>query len=215
MIKLSLKFMAVCFAVVSIASAAQAFTITYTLFIDEDGPNTFNLYASTDAPGGISGYGIDIIDATSIDHNSPTAQVSFTTFDPIGFSFQRSADDSLNTQNDYFILASQDLAKLPASGIYGLGVTASDFLSEGHTPGGTVEGDFWGAPVLLASGTHNPPPSFDTGGENVGGNVFAEVGDSDVESASLAFVTMVIPEPSTLILGGFSLIGIFASRRRV
>lgn len=213
MIKTSLKFFAVCFAVVLITSAAQAFTITYTLLINDAGPATFSLFASTDAPGGISGYGVDLNDALTMDHNSPVAAFSGVTGTPAGFNLGRNAD------NGSFVRGAQETshALWPAQAIYSFGIAASDFGSEGLLPVfGIVEGDFWGVPLLLAVGTHNDPTTFDEGGPNAGGNVFAVQGDTgNPQTADLVYVTTVIPEPATLMLAGFSLIGIFTGRRRV
>ncbi len=200
-------------ALLVLVGTAQASIVTYTLAVDEDGPGTFNLYAATELTnGGISGYGVDLVGVTSLVHESPLGSFSAISGGPIGFDLGRSVD------NVPFVLGSQNIvhSSWPAGAIYGLGQTASDFASEGLGPVfGTIVGDNWDAPLLLASGTYAGSISFNETGPNVGANVFANAGDLGVVGADVAFVVIpAIPEPGTLMLAGLGLIGVVVMRRR-
>jgi hypothetical protein len=192
-------------ALVSFAQLTQAqSTITFHLFPDEAGAGTFNLYATTDAAAGISGYGVDLVGVTSMNHNSPNAtrdDGTFSILGPVGFRLGRSADGVLT-----HVLASQDFTNANAGLLYEVGIAPSNFAME-ETGGLNIigpEGDNWGganasipgSPVLLASGTYSGSISFNESGPNLGANVWPNIGATTVVTANTAFNIVMGVDPN-------------------
>ena len=207
------------FSVVAIAQYAQAANVSFDLFADP-AAGTFDLFASASLGdnAGIASYGVVLTGGVlTVDHNSPVDGFANGAggSGAYGLSLLRSNDDDFN------LGASQDTVSQPGRTIFGFGQTASDFASEGITDatGGTaVEGDPWGAPLLIASGTWDGQTiGINEGSVNTLANVLQSTAGAATEAAIIATsVTIggIIPEPGTLALASLGLIGLVAGRRR-
>lgn len=208
-------------ALVAFAANAQAATVTFELLIDEEGPGTFNLYASSSLGDnfGISSYGVPLTGGiVSVDHKSPQA-LDGVTGEDVGFRLLRTAD------NNPFVSGGQN-TPLPTHHLMkGIGQVAGNLNS---APNVTLlvlpEQVAYGAPVLLASGVWAATmPAFDTQNVNLGANVFTSgvttfgsPGYSDNAIAQIETSVSIVPEPSTMLLAACASVGLLAfSRRRL
>lgn len=197
-----------------LVSQVGAATVTYTLWLNQDGPGTFNVYAEASAGdnGGIVTYGIPIVGpVTSIDHLSPTATFATSTNGGggAGFSFLRSADGDAAG-----LSASQDTITPTPHIIYGFGQSASSFAAQSPsiTPQFGTEQPVWGRPLLMAKGTYNRAEGeldFGRTSASLLADVFMHPGQPGtippIVRADL--VLRVIPEPATIALVGLALVG--------
>lgn len=206
-----------------VAGAAQAATVSYTLYQDSNAlgvytPGSFRVTAKVTGGdnGGLSGFGIDLNGTiATLDNNSPRdpSATTATQEGPTGFTLGRSAD------NVNFIVGSQDIGNADAIMVYGLGQQAGGFVEKGITVGGsTLEQPIWGAELMLAVGTYTGvAPTFNQTGPNAGANVFVAGTGTAVrgpESVTYTVVPGVVPEPATLALAGMAIVGLTAVSRR-
>jgi hypothetical protein len=148
------KLIPAALAAISVASAANASTITYSLIPGPGGAGTFALTAATSIGDnfGLVNYSVELQGATTIQH----VNVSPRGFDvdsgfSYGFPFLRSAD------NAPVVSAAQDFTGAGFA-VYGMGQTAGTLKSlvpASDTFGGgrpDANGTY-GAPIVLATGT--------------------------------------------------------------
>lgn len=195
------------------AGSAQAAVITYDLKINENGPGTFNLYASTGLDNfGIAAYGTPLLGGIlSVNHSSPLG-LALNDFQPVGFSLLRSADGLAG------IRASQDTVTPTTHLVRGFGQSAGNLA---NAPGVVTfvpnEQQFYSAPLLLASGTWaGTMPEFNLLSADYRGTVFTAASGIAVANAQLVAVTTVVPEPGAIFLaaaGGLALVAV--GRRKI
>jgi hypothetical protein len=205
-----------------LAGAAQAATVTYTIYHDQNAqgaptPGAFRVTAkvSTGDNAGLSGYGMDLLGTIlTMDHQSPRdASAEKAGLEgPTGFTLGRSGD------NLPFIAGFQDTSNPDVIPIYGLGQDAGGFAAQGITVGGTFEptNQMWGAELLLAAGTYQGvAPIFNPVSPNATANVWVNNSGLAVRAPeSIERVVVQIPEPATVAMSGLALIGLAAARRR-
>jgi hypothetical protein len=203
-----------------LAGAAQAATVTYTLYQDRlvaNGPivpGNFVVTAkvTTGDNGGLSGYGMDLLGGiTAMDHKSPrdASAATATAEGPAGFTFARSAD------NVPFIAGFQDTSNPDVIPIYGLGQETSSAIAKGITFNGVFEGATWDAELVLATGQYTGlKPTFNPVSPNATANVFVGTQGLAVRAPETTnnVVVPAIPEPATF--AGFAMIGVVAALRR-
>jgi hypothetical protein len=207
--------------IVLLAGAAQAATVTYSLYQDKQSPSgpvvpgSFVVTAkvTTGDNGGLSGFGMDLLGGIlTMDHKSPRdpSADTATQSGPTGFTLGRSAD------NVPFIVGSQDIANPDAIMVYGMGQTANSFANLGITVGGsTLEQGAWDAELILATGTYaGLKPTFNPVSPNGGANVFVQAAGVAVRAPETTNLVVIpaIPEPATF--AGFAMIGVVAALRR-
>ena len=201
--------------VVAGASRTQAATVTFDLVVDENGPGTFNLYASTGLDNfGIAAYGVPLNGGIlTINHMSPRA-IDGNDGQPVGFTFLRSNDNDFNP-----VRASQDTINPTPHLVRGFGQTAGDLNSAPGVVGPlfATEQLIYGAPLLLATGTWDGViPGYNFSSPDLGSNVFTAATGIAVTPADIVTLVSVVPEPGTIVLavvGGLGLL--VASRRRL
>jgi hypothetical protein len=215
----------------SCVPGASAATVTFTLDLSED--NVWKVYAAVSQGDnfGLARYGFKFIGSTlTHDNTSPRSTSPSAPMDGLGagFSLLRSADDTdAGVETNISISASQDtVGSIPNPHlIYGFGQEASSFAAEGVTPGGTIEGNPWANPLLLAQGTYNRsagPLAIDTTSVLTFAGVFIEADDpNDNENPATAavlsevFVTIpYVPEPTSAAVFGLGILGLTATFRR-
>ena len=193
---------------VMVATAtAPAATVTFTLFPDEDGPGTFNLYADASLGDnfGIASYGVPLIGSVlTINHNSPQG-IAMADGSDVGFRTLRSADDAI------LISASQNTLGPPPPVTYGFGQAA------GTLPGplSFSEQPTYDAHLLVATGTYDisgTTLNFDLFSPDLGANVFDSGVGTTVIGATINAV--VVPEPAVLGLIGLGGLALMLLRRR-
>jgi hypothetical protein len=199
-----------------VSTSIQAMpTVNFTLYVDEAGANTFNLYASSSLGdnAGIAFYGVPLLgDITSLNHNSPVAGALFAGppfFSQVGFNLLRSADNVTS------LVASQDTINASSILVYGFGQTAGSLASipgvTGFVPG--AEQVAYSAPLLIASGTYNGvAPSFNTNSVDLVSNVFVSLSSRQVVPANIS--TAVVPEASTIVMMSIVGLGVLCVARR-
>ncbi len=214
-----LKSILATLAALVLSTSVQAMpTVNLTLFLDEAGPNTFNLYAASSLGdnGGIAFYGVPLLgDITTLDHKSPVAGALFAGppfFSQVGFNLLRSADNVTS------LIASQDTINASSILVYGFGQSAGSLASipgvTGFVPG--AEQVAYGTPLLIASGTYNGiAPSFNTQSVDLVSNVFVGIGSRQVVPAGIT--TAVVPEASTIVMLSLvaGVMAVVAVRRRI
>jgi hypothetical protein len=216
------------FAILALAgvlsgATASAATIKFTLTLNVP-TNTYTLHAtdisSPQDAFGIASYGVVLANVTSVDHKSPRDGFGSGPggVGPAGFTTLRSADGVLA------ILASQDTTTPTPNLIYGFGQQASSFAAKGiadFTGGTQLEQPVWGNPLLIADGTFvgnglGPnAPRIDAAAVDTFSNVFVAPQGGGTKSAGIIAETIVIPEPVSIALGGFALLGLVGYRRRL
>jgi hypothetical protein len=198
------------------SAASQAATVTYSLLLDDNGPNTFTLLAdvSLGDNGGLALFGVPLLgNITSLDHKSPNAQALLSGppfFSPLGFSLFRSAD------NNPTVGGTQDTFNATSVLVYGLGQVGGNLAT---LPGvtslvGLPEQPVFTAPLILAEGTYGSiAPSFNTASVDLLANVFRGVGSRQVIAADVQ--TVVVPEVGTLAMMSIvTIAGAFVAIRR-
>ncbi len=212
------KFLALAALVLASFGSARAATVTFDLKIDENGPGSFNLYASTGLDNfGIAAYGAPLTGGIlSLDHLSPLG-LALNTFQPVGFSLFRSADGSPGVQ------ASQDTVTPTQHLVRGFGQVGGNLAT---APGVVAflpqEQAIYNAPLLVASGTWaGIMPGFNLSSPDLGSNVFSAASGIAVTRAEIVTNTTVVPEPGALLLaaaGGLALVTVgrrkMVARRR-
>jgi hypothetical protein len=205
-----------------LAGAAQAATVTYTIYQDRitpGGPITPGNFVVTakvsgDDNGGLSGFGMDLLGGIlTLDHKSPRdASAEKAGLEgPTGFTLGRSAD------NVPFIAGFQDTGNPDVIPIYGLGTAAggNGFADQQIVVGGTFEPNpgVWQAELILATGTYaGLAPTFNPVSPNATANVFVNNTGLAVRAPETIERLVVIPEPTTVAMLG--MIGAVAALRR-
>jgi hypothetical protein len=224
--KLMLKLAVFLLATLGANNMAQAFRIDFCLFIDPNGPGTWELRASTDAPGGIASYAVDLmgINPTATRRgprwNGPEAQFGFTAGQnnpqpqPTGglqvFAGQNTASETL----------ADDFATVVKPVVWGLGYDAHPFPGSGTAtpvgpPGTTIThigstANPMQVPLLLHAGTYaiGASPAFHpTQPTNAGfpnpGAVWPTVGSTTPVGGAnnaLAPFYYCFPEPGAIVI---------------
>jgi hypothetical protein len=156
------KFLFAVLAAITVASAADASTITYAILPGFNGPGTFALTAETSIGDnfGLFYYAVNISGAATTNHVSVSPRgIDVDTELNYGFTFARSPDSSLD------VSAAQDSTGGGVA-VYGMGQTAGTLKSlipAGDTfAGGRPDANgTYGAPLVLATGTYlNNIPSI-------------------------------------------------------
>lgn len=197
-------------------SAYAAPTVTFSLYPNQSGPNTFNLYASASLGdnAGIAFYGIPLLNISSVDHKSPIANALFAGppfFSTLGFNLLRSADNAAT------VLASQDTINASSPLIYGMGQTSGNLAAY---PGVTSllpgsEQPAYSAPLLIASGTYSGAlPAFNLNSVDLVANVFVSNTSRQVIAADVRAV--VVPEAESVAMVGIACLCVigYSVRRR-
>lgn len=210
-----MKYALTLIAVVAYATSAQASTVSFSLLVNEDGPGTFNLYATSSAGDnfGIASFGAPLTGGIlTVDHLSPSSLDGVSGSD-VGFRLLRTAD------NNTFVSGSQNTVVPTPHIIYGFGQTGGDLAA---APGVTAlvgvltEQQVYGSPLLLASGTWDGVslPGFDESSVDLGANVFLTNTDLSNEIASIETSVAIIPEPSSVLMAAMAGLAMLAMVRR-
>jgi hypothetical protein len=195
----------------ALASSTRAANVTYS--ISYPTPTTWQVTAkaSLGDNGGIASYGFVLTESkpggiTGLTHSSiRVAEIQVgSEFGPLGFTLLRSANGVANKN----VGGSQDTATPTPFLIYGYGQTA------GHFGDIIIPEDpkSWPAEPILANGTKTADTQIgiDVGNVLTLANVFTTAGSPATQAAT---VNLLIPEPSTCMLGSLAMIGLAVRRR--
>jgi hypothetical protein len=152
-------------------------------------PGEFKLFGSVKGAGaGLAAYGVELTGSiTSLNHASPTAsfaQSAALESGSAGFTLFRSADGSASVHG------AQDTITATPHLLYGLGQEAGSLAAAGLSSSGPVEGESWGADLLLATGTFDETLgaiAIDYSSPNTVANVFTALGSAATMPASVSY----------------------------
>ena len=187
------------------ATAVQAAVVTMT--IEQTGPNSFQVLATTDAPAGIASVSAFLSGADTFTHNLPEAGFWPLIGSAAGFQNGNNESDWVGGASSN-VFAGQNLLS-PASWLFGVGVTPGAFTGGAF---GTVIGDPWAAPVIVGTGTFlDAVPSWDRA---AGGSALIFSSENRVQgNPDPADIVLVdVPEPASVALIGLG--GLALLRRR-
>ncbi|MEX2172343.1 MAG: choice-of-anchor D domain-containing protein [Pirellulales bacterium] len=185
-----------------------------TFLIQINPNNTFELYvrASEGDNYGIASYQVELANVTRLTHVAPRLGFALNANDeegPVGFTQSRSpSNTNTNPPNPIVITASQDTSTPHL--IRGFGQQDSSFAEEGLSDFGNPQSQVdWGEPLLLATGEWTVSPQL----LSASVNVFTEAEGIATRSAR---VLNFVPEPSTITLATFAMLGlsVVVHRRR-
>jgi len=166
--------------------------VDFTLFVDSDGPGTWEVRADASI-GDNAGLSLVSVPLVNVDFPVTIETPFFEYFDAVFFQvgMRNSEVDNLSP-----IGSSQDVIT-PMPAVYGLGQTAGTLTMPSGAAFLNSRNVNYDASLLVASGTYaGGLPAFGSGGS---ANVFTDDTGLALEAATLNF-TVVVPEPSTLLL---------------
>jgi hypothetical protein len=197
--------------------AVNANAGTVTLTMDAAG-GTWSLRGSSSAGdnAGIASYNIPLLGIATLTNEGPFYQLNATDFQPAGFSELRVP----GTDNDAVaktVFAGQKTIPSPTSHIvYGFGQTGGSlpgaFVAAAPSKNASTP---YGANLLLASGTYSgAAPTVDFNSASLSISLFNSNAGTQTSAANVVPGGPIIPEPATLTLLGFAMVGGFGFIRR-
>jgi hypothetical protein len=170
----------------AVGAAAQAATINYVLNVDPTA-GAWSLTADTDAPGGIAGFTVDLVNVSSGTSVAPRADFSGTAVS--GFTLG-------NVFNGNQAFAGQNTTAA-SSLVYGLGYAP---VAPFATAPFSQLGDPTAVPTELYNGTFDTAGAMPDFGQLVQGNVFQADSGTATMAADVTATVNVVPEPVTMTL---------------